>query len=160
WRKPLVVMTPKSLLKHPAAVSSLDELAGGRFQRVIPDLWSGAAKPARAEKILLTSGKGFYDLDAERQKRNAAEVAGLRLEQYYPLDLDAIRKALEPYGAETPIVWVQEEPRNMGAWTFLHSRFDAELLGRPLACVSRPESASPAIGSESGHKKEQADLIE
>jgi len=159
WRKPLVVMTPKSLLRLPAATSSLEELAEGRFERLLGETWS-EVEPAGVEKILLTSGKLYYELEAERTKRGASHIAILRLEQYYPLDRDLLHEALSPYPAAAPVLWVQEEPRNMGAWTFLHQRFEGRLCGRPFVGFYRPESASPAIGSEKGHKNEQADLID
>lgn len=159
WRKPLVVMTPKSLLRLPAATSSLDELAEGRFERLLGETWT-EVEPKAVSKVLLTSGKLYYELEAERTQRGARDVAILRLEQYYPLDQERLRRELELYPAGAPVVWVQEEPRNMGAWTFLHEIFDGHIFGRPFACISRPESASPAIGSEKGHKKEQAELIE
>ena len=159
WRKPLVVMTPKSLLRLPAATSSLDELASGRFQRLIGDTWSELESQS-VRRVLLTSGKLYYELEADRVRRGARDTAILRLEQYYPLDPAELERALAAYPAGAPVLWVQEEPRNMGAWSFLHERFDGRIFGRDFVCISRPESASPAIGSEKGHKHEQAELIE
>ena len=157
WRKPLVVFTPKSLLRHPQAVSTLDEIANGSFHRVLGDEQTDASKVRR---ILLCSGKVYFDLATERTKRDARDVAIVRLEQYYPLG-DALTRALAPYPDGTPVVWVQEEPRNMGAWYFLHAR-EAELLGgrHPLTLVSRPESASPATGSKAAHDIEQRMLLD
>jgi 2-oxoglutarate dehydrogenase E1 component len=155
-RKPLIVFTPKSLLRHPEAVSTLDELAGGSFQRVIGDT---TVDPARVGRVLLCSGKVYYDLAAERRKRKRDDVAIVRLEQYYPLS-DALSKALAPYRPETPVVWVQEEPRNMGAWYFLNARRDEMFGSRPLSLVSRAESASPATGSKAAHDLEQRMLLE
>lgn len=164
-RKPLVVMTPKSMLRLPAATSGLEEFcqsadagAPSGFRRVLPD--PAAPSPRQVEKIILCSGKLFYEIDAERQKRGIENVAVLRLEQYYPLDDALLRRAFDLYPAKAPVVWAQEEPRNMGAWMFLHGIYDGEIFGRPFGCVSRSESASPAIGSETGHKQEQADLLE
>ena len=157
WRKPLVVMTPKSLLRHPRAVSQLEELTEGQFQRVIPDR---EANPADVKRVLLTSGKVYYELEAARREGERQDVAIVRLEQYYPLSLDLLEEALSPYADGTTVVWVQEEPRNMGAWSFLLLRLSRQLFGRwPLECVTRPESASPATGSAAAHKKEQAELI-
>ena len=155
-RKPLVVFTPKSLLRSPEAVSTLDELESGAFQRVIPDT---SVDPAKVTRILLCSGKVYYDLAAERRRAARQDVAVLRLEQYYPLS-DALTKALAPFAEGTPVVWVQEEPRNMGAWYFINAR-SAELLhGRhPLTVVSRAESASPATGSKAAHDLEQKMLV-
>jgi 2-oxoglutarate dehydrogenase E1 component len=148
WRKPLVVMTPKSLLRHPKAVSALDELATGRFQRVIPD---PGAREGVTKRVLLCTGKIYYDLVARREKLGASHVAVVRLEQLYPFPEAAARAAI-PAGAEA--VWVQEEPLNMGAWTFILSRY-------PVAkrLVSRPESASPATGSAKAHVIEQEQIF-
>ncbi len=157
WRKPLIVMSPKSLLRHPQAVSSMDQLAEGRFQRVIAD---DQVDPAGVKRVLLTSGKVYYELESARQEGERDDVAIVRLEQYYPLSTDLLEAALSPYADGTPIVWVQEEPRNMGAWSFLLLRLSRQLFGRwPLEAVTRPESASPATGSAAAHKQEQARLI-
>jgi 2-oxoglutarate dehydrogenase E1 component len=157
WRKPLVVFTPKSLLRHPQAVSTLDELATGSFHRVLGD---EHGDPSRVKRVLLCSGKVYFDLAAERTRRGAQDVAIVRLEQYYPLG-DALAKALAPYREGTPVVWVQEEPRNMGAWYFVHARQGEMLGGRhPLTLVSRPESASPATGSKAAHDIEQKQLMD
>ena len=157
WRKPLVVFTPKSLLRQAEAVSTLDELATGSFQRVIPDL---SVDPTRVQRILVCSGKVFYELAAERRRRQREDVAIVRLEQLYPLS-DALAKALASYPAGTPVVWVQEEPRNMGPWYFLSARKADLLAGRhELSLVSRPESASPATGSKAAHDLEQSILLE
>jgi 2-oxoglutarate dehydrogenase E1 component len=157
WRKPLVVFTPKSLLRHPEAVSTLDEIATGSFQRVIPD--SGVA-PAGVKRILLCSGKVYYDLAAERKKRRREDVAIVRMEQYYPLS-GALGRALGEYPEGTPVVWVQEEPRNMGPWYFVNAR-RGDLFGtrHPVSLVSRPESASPATGSKAAHDLEQKMLLD
>jgi 2-oxoglutarate dehydrogenase E1 component len=157
WRKPLVVFTPKSLLRHPEATSKLDELEHGEFQRVIP---SRNTKPEEVKKILLCSGKVYFDLADARKKRGRSDVAIIRLEQLYPLN-DALSKALAPYKAGTPVVWVQEEPRNMGAWYFINARLREHIGDKfPLSFVSRAESASPATGSKASHDLEQKMLIE
>ena len=158
WRKPLIVMTPKSLLRLPAAVSPLDDLATGGFRNVIPD---PGADPAGVTKILLCSGKVYYDLAVAREERGADDTALVRVEQLYPWPADDLRAALEPYADGTPAVWVQEEPENMGAWRFvLATAGCGPLLGRfPLSRVSRPASASPATGSDKAHKLEQARLM-
>jgi 2-oxoglutarate dehydrogenase E1 component len=156
WRKPLVVFTPKSLLRHPAAVSSLEEFTDGAFQRVIPS----KADPSKVTKILLCSGKVYYDLAEGRKARGREDVAIVRLEQLYPLH-DEIVKALAPYKKGTPLVWVQEEPRNMGGWYFINSRLRDVIGDRlPLSYVARAESASPATGSHASHQLEQKMLIE
>jgi len=157
WRKPLVIFTPKSLLRHPGAVNSLDEIAEGSFHRVLSD---AEVEPGAVKRILLCSGKVYYDLAAERRRRKRDDVAIVRLEQYYPLT-GALAKALSVYREGTPLVWVQEEPANMGAWYFLNARKAELLSGRhPLALVSRPESASPATGSKAAHDLEQKILLD
>ncbi|MCO6043455.1 2-oxoglutarate dehydrogenase E1 component [Aeoliella sp. ICT_H6.2] len=159
WRKPLVVMTPKSLLRQKDCVSSMDDLASGQFERVIsdpkiPDL-------SKAERILLCTGKVYYELCQRREELELEkDVAILRVEQLYPLPTKALEKALAtaPDGAQ--VIWVQEEPENMGAWRFLRCHYGDNLLGRlPMTCVTRPASASPATGSRSAHVWEQNKLI-
>ena len=159
WRKPLVVMTPKSLLRHPKAVSSLNDCGQGRFRRILPD---ALARPAEAvRRILLCSGKIYYELEKHRETSKRDEVAILRLEQLYPLDLEDLRSQLAGYPAGTPLFWVQEEPEGMGAWRYLRAQFGEKLFCRyPFSGIFRPASASPATGSASSHKKEQTQIIE
>ena len=156
-RKPLIVMTPKSLLRLPEAHSTLDELAEGSFRRVIGD---DVVDPAKATKVLLCSGKVYYDLAKRRRETNREDVAIVRLEQLYPLN-GAITEALRGFRDGTPLVWVQEEPRNMGAWYFMNSRL-REVIGErlPLSVAARPESASPATGSNASHHLEQKLLLD
>jgi 2-oxoglutarate dehydrogenase E1 component len=159
WRKPLVVLTPKSLLRHPGAVSSLDDLAQGPFQRVLAD--QRPAADAKTSRILLCSGKVYYDLVEFRERQKREDVAILRVEQFYPLSDQVLQSALEPYSDGTPVCWVQEEPQNMGARAFWNMRFGNRLFDRlPLDYVTRPESASPATGSKAVHKREQQSLLE
>ncbi len=157
-RKPLIIMSPKSLLRLPAASSTLEELATGTFQRVIPDTSVDAAK---VNKVILCSGKVYYDLAAARRERKIDNIAIVRIEQLYPLRAEQLHSVLEPYRDGTPLVWVQEEPFNMGAWYYMRARLPEMLEGRfPLTHVSRPESASPATGSLGAHKIEQARVID
>lgn len=156
WRKPLVVFTPKSLLRHPQVISQLEDLATGGFHRVLRDP-SGSGETKR---ILLCTGKIYYDLAAYRKQHERNDVAIVRLEQLYPLRAKDLEVALQPYSQNTPTAWVQEEPVNMGAWRYLHERFAGRLLNRfPFALISRAESASPATGSAHAHKLEQAQLV-
>jgi 2-oxoglutarate dehydrogenase E1 component len=158
WRKPLVIMTPKSLLRHPKVVSSLEEAARGGFQRVIPD--NLGRDPKEVRQIILCTGKIYYELAAQREELKREDVAIVRLEQLYPLPKDELQIALQPYQEGTPVLWVQEEPENMGAWRFLRVKFGTKLLDRfPFSGVSRPASASPATGSANSHKQEQARLF-
>ena len=159
WRKPLVVMTPKSLLRHPKSVSTLDELAIGRFQRIIPDEMADAVV-SQINRVLLCSGKIYFELADQREKLKRADVAIVRVEQLYPLSDKLVQSALTKYRDGTPVFWVQEEPENMGAWYDFRVRFGDRLFGRwPFGVVSRPASASPACGSAKAHKREQAALI-
>ncbi|HEV8342209.1 MAG TPA: 2-oxoglutarate dehydrogenase E1 component [Candidatus Binatia bacterium] len=158
WRKPLVVMTPKSLLRHPRVVSSLEECAKGTFQRVIRDPRRNEAE--RFERVILCSGKIYYELEQQRDRVGRNDVAILRIEQLYPLPEEILRLVLASYPDGTPVFWVQEEPENMGAWHYLQAKFGEKLFNRlPFAVVSRPESASPATGSGSSHKREQEQLL-
>jgi len=159
WRKPLVIMTPKSLLRHPRVVSSLDDLSNGRFERILPDSVNDRVAN-EASRVLLCTGKIYYELEQAREKLQRRDVAILRVEQLYPLQDEALQFALRLYKDGTRVFWVQEEPENMGAWRYLRVRFCDKLLGRfPFAGIYRPASASPATGSHSAHKKEQDKII-
>jgi len=154
-RKPLTVMTPKSLLRHPRATSTLDDLAKGRFEPLLHDRAS-----ANAQRVIITSGKVFYDLLAARDQRKT-DAPILRIEQFYPFPQAMLVEALRAYPNATDIVWVQEEPRNMGAWPFLHERIAAILAAdQKLRYVGRPISASPATGSHHRHEEQQKALID
>ncbi|MEO8034599.1 MAG: multifunctional oxoglutarate decarboxylase/oxoglutarate dehydrogenase thiamine pyrophosphate-binding subunit/dihydrolipoyllysine-residue succinyltransferase subunit, partial [Acidobacteriota bacterium] len=157
-RKPLIVMTPKSLLRHPQATSSLAQLTSGQFQPVLRD--EQLANAADAKRIVLTSGKVFYDLKAARDKAGAS-VAVIRLEQYYPFPQAMLAEAIKPFVNATEIVWVQEEPRNMGAWPFLLERLATLLTGsQKLRYAGRPISAAPATGSHHRHEEQQKALVD
>ena len=158
WRKPLVVMTPKSLLRHPGCVSSLEDLAGGEFQRVIPD--ASGVDPAEIRRVLLCSGKVAYELEKRRQELGRRDVAIIRVEQFYPLPRRPLEDALAGYAAGTPVVWVQEEPENMGGWRFLRIHLGEKLFDRlPFSGVCRQSAASPATGSKKSHDLEQKELL-
>jgi 2-oxoglutarate dehydrogenase E1 component len=156
--RPLVVMTPKSLLRLPAASSTIEELANGGFTPVIDD--PGITDPSAVKKIVLCSGKVYYDLVDARKKSPETRVAIVRLEQFYPFPLTRIREILGRYENAHELVWAQEEPQNMGGWTFMQERLENLLPAceRPRY-VGRSASASPATGSYSIHQKEQAQLI-
>jgi 2-oxoglutarate dehydrogenase E1 component len=158
WRKPLVLMTPKSLLRHPQCVSNLDELAKEKFYRVLPDV--APAGQNTVDRILLCSGKIYYELDQRRQQLKKNNVAILRLEQLYPLPKEPLKAALANYPDGTPIFWIQEEPENMGAWRYLKVHFGERMFDRfPLSGIYRQSAASPATGSHSSHKLEQDELL-
>ncbi|HMX69844.1 MAG TPA: 2-oxoglutarate dehydrogenase E1 component [Accumulibacter sp.] len=160
-RKPLVVFSPKSLLRHKDATSSLEELSDGEFQRVI-----GEVEPINAKKVtrvIFCSGKVYYELIAARHERKIGHVAIARLEQFYPFPQDSFQEELAKYPKATEVVWCQEEPRNQGAWYWIASR---QHLSRSLSdkqhllLVSRPASASPAVGYQSKHNAQQKALID
>ncbi|MFO0889785.1 MAG: 2-oxoglutarate dehydrogenase E1 component [Isosphaeraceae bacterium] len=156
FRKPLFVMTPKSLLRHKAAVSPVEQFLVGHFRNVLDD----AASPERARRVLLCSGKVYYDLLAKREEAGKQkDVAIIRLEQLYPWPADELGKILRRYSAARDWVWVQEESQNMGGWTFVAPRLQ-ELMGVPFQYVGRDASASPATGSKLVHDHEQAELVE
>ncbi|HKP38671.1 MAG TPA: multifunctional oxoglutarate decarboxylase/oxoglutarate dehydrogenase thiamine pyrophosphate-binding subunit/dihydrolipoyllysine-residue succinyltransferase subunit [Pyrinomonadaceae bacterium] len=162
FERPLVVMTPKSLLRLPAAASSLDSLTSGGFNPVIDDVEIEDA--GAVERIVFCSGKVFYDLADARKKgftESANRVAIIRTEQFYPFPLTAIREVVEKYSNAKELIWCQEEPKNMGAWTFMEGKFeDLVPRGDLLRYVGRAESASPATGSYAVHVKEQQQLVE
>jgi 2-oxoglutarate dehydrogenase E1 component len=157
--KPLVVFTPKSLLRHPRCVSSLESLANGGFVEVLDD----GAEPARVRRVVLTSGKLYYDLIKAREERRADHVAIVRLEQLYPFPAAELARVLARYPATAELRWAQEEPRNMGAWRFVRERFlDGDLRDvakRVPGYIGRDESASPAAGSHKVHVQEQETLV-
>ncbi len=158
WRKPLVVMSPKSLLRHPKVVSSLEECANGSFQRIIPD--SGWLETDKVKRIVLCSGKIYFDLEQRRAELKRDDVAIVRMEQLYPLAKDLLLSVLSAYRPGTQVLWVQEEPENMGAWRFLRGNFGDKLFERyPFSGVYRQSAASPATGSSSSHKLEQEKLL-
>jgi 2-oxoglutarate dehydrogenase E1 component len=158
--KPLVVFTPKSLLRHPRCVSSLPELAQGSFAPLLED---ALAEPARVRRVVLTSGKLYYDLQKAREERKADQVALVRVEQLYPFPAGELGRALARYSATAELVWAQEEPRNMGAWRFVRERFlegDVLVPGRRTpAYAGRADSASPAAGVHKVHVREQEAVV-
>jgi 2-oxoglutarate dehydrogenase E1 component len=159
YRKPLVVMSPKSLLRHPLATSPLSDFTNGEFQYVIPD--ATITDPKAVRRVLLCTGKVYYDLVAAREERKAHDVAIVRIEQLFPLRKDDVLKCLGGLAAGTPVVWVQEEPKNMGAWPYMNRELPGMLKGSfPWSVVSRPLSSSPATGSATRHKREQARLMD
>jgi 2-oxoglutarate dehydrogenase E1 component len=159
FRKPLAVMTPKSLLRHPEVVSKLDEFASGQFQRVIAETSSSIA-PDNVKKILFCTGKIYYELRKQRETLKREDVAIIRLEELYPMNEALLHEVFGFYKEGTPVVWVQEEPENMGAWRYLHNKYCANFLGRhPFSVISRAASASPATGSAATHKREQEQII-
>ena len=159
FRKPLVLMTPKSLLRHKEAVSPLKELANGRFQTVLGDT---VADPSKVRRVVFCSGKVYYDLLAERRTRELEnEVALVRIEQLYPFPHKAFEAEFSRYPNATQIVWCQDEPQNQGAWFFIQHHFQEVLKdGQKLSYAGRPASASPAVGYYDKHFAQQKELLD
>ena len=152
FRKPCVVMSPKSLLRHPKVVSPLDEFTSGRFREVLPDT---TVKAKEVKRVVLCTGKVYFDLEEAREKEKNTQVALVRLEQLHPLPKKQIFDVLNSYkGAE--VVWVQEEPENMGYWNYLLRLLYQEL---PMRVIARKSSASPATGYNKVHVEEQRNLV-
>jgi multifunctional 2-oxoglutarate metabolism enzyme len=149
--RPLIVMTPKSLLRLPAASSSIDDLATAGFRPVIDD--AEISDASAVNRVVMCSGKVYYDLIDARKKNEDRSVAVVRLEQFYPFPLTSIRETLAKYSNANEFVWAQEEPQNMGGWTFVQNRLENPRY------VGRAASASPATGSYSIHQKEQAEIV-
>lgn len=157
FRKPLVVMSPKSLLRHRACVSSLAELSESGFRTVIDD---EAIEPRHVRRVVLLTGKLYYTLDEARREHGIDDIALVRVEQLYPFPADEIAAALARYPAAADVVWAQEEPRNQGAWGFMLEHLVPLLDGRPLRYVGRAESASPAVGSYQRHVAQERAIVE
>jgi 2-oxoglutarate dehydrogenase E1 component len=155
---PLVVLTPKSLLRHPLVASPPRELAEGRFRMVIPDA-DAVSRAADVRRVLVCSGKVYTDLVAAEQREARPDVAICRLEQLYPVPMRDLRTMFEAYSNAEEIVWVQEEPENMGAWDFVRPHLVEVGGGRPVGRVTRPRSASPAEGSAARHALNQQALV-
>ena len=156
---PLVVLTPKSLLRHPQVPSTPRQLTEGRFLTVLHDL-EAEARASEVRRVLLCSGKVYMDLIAAEQRETRPDVAICRVEQLYPVPTHALRAALESFPNAEELVWVQEEPENMGVWEFIRSPLLDVAGGRPLHRVARPRSANPAEGSASRHGLNQQALVE
>ncbi|NJC70908.1 multifunctional oxoglutarate decarboxylase/oxoglutarate dehydrogenase thiamine pyrophosphate-binding subunit/dihydrolipoyllysine-residue succinyltransferase subunit [Planosporangium thailandense] len=157
-KKPLVVYTPKSLLRHRLCVSSVEDFTTGTFQPVVQD--AGIADEGAVKRVLFCSGKVYYDLVQARADRGITDTALVRIEQLYPLPVDEVRAALAQYPNAEDFAWVQEEPANQGAWTFIALNLLEHLEGVRLRRISRPAAAAPAVGSAKMHEAEQAALIE
>ncbi len=154
FAKPLILMAPKSLLRHKSCVSELKELTNGRFEEFLPD----PVPATRTDTLVLCSGKVYYDLIEAREAIRTPKASIIRVEQFYPFNKEKFAKVIEPYAKAKKVVWCQEEPENMGAWPFLAPLLE-DCLGRKPVYVGRTATASPATGSLTLHKKEQASLV-
>ena len=155
FRKPLVVFTPKSLFRNPACVSSLDDLVDGSFRELLP----APATDTTLKTLLICTGKIYYDLLERQQRDQRNDVAIVRVEQLYPLRLDLLKEAMSVGMPGTRFIWVQEEPRNMGAWHYIRPNLN-RTVGREVGYIGRAEEAAPAVGSHKLHKQEQERIIE
>ncbi len=156
YRKPLVVMTPKSLLRHPGAVSHAEDFTRGRFYAILAEELPAPA--AEVTRVILCSGKVYYDLLARREEIGRRDTTLVRVEQLYPLHTEKIKRIVNSLPNLKRLVWCQEEPANMGAWGFMQPRL-RELFGRQVFYAGRPDSASPAVGSLAVHRQQQAELV-
>jgi 2-oxoglutarate dehydrogenase E1 component len=157
YRKPLVIMTPKSLLRSEDSVSRVEDFTNSRFEEILDD--SAIKDPKKVTRILFCSGKVYYDLvRARAEAKQDATTAIIRIEQLYPLHNDRIREVVSRYKSVKRFVWCQEEPENQGAWQFLAPRI-AGIIGSLIGYAGRPESASPAVGSYGKHKDQHTALL-
>ena len=154
WRKPLVVFTPKSMLRHPAASSALADFTSGRFQTVIPDRGDGSAS-----RVLLCTGKIGHELEGERKRRQDSSTAIIFVDQLYPFPEDELGAEMDRHANAREFVWIQEEPGNMGAHDFIIPQLERLARGRAVLSINRSESASPSTGSSKAHEMEQKTLL-
>ncbi|MGK5085823.1 2-oxoglutarate dehydrogenase E1 component [Bdellovibrionota bacterium FG-1] len=167
FRKPLIIMSPKSMLRHPLAISSLADFAQGQFQEVITDTaMTSISDRNEIKRIILCSGKIYYDLLAERTLQNRKDTAIIRVEQLYPWPAAALKKALNEFKNTQKIIWVQEEPQNMGAWSFVfntwsggYDQFGRNMGNKPIFYVGRDVGAASAGGSPKVHETEQKEIL-
>jgi 2-oxoglutarate dehydrogenase E1 component len=160
FRKPLVLFTPKSLLRNKDAGSPLTELAGGSFRPVIGEV-DEAIDAAKVKRVLACSGKVYYDLVNARRERGADNVAIIRVEQLYPFAHKSFEAELRKYPKATEVIWVQDEPQNQGPWFYVqHHVYENMVEGQKLGYAGRAASASPAVGYLAKHQEQQKALIE
>jgi 2-oxoglutarate dehydrogenase complex dehydrogenase (E1) component-like enzyme len=150
--RPLVLMTPKSLLRHPLASSAPSDLTSGTFRPVIDDA-SAADRREKVTRLVLCSGRIAVDLELADERKAAETIAIARVEQLAPFQTTAITRVVEQYPNLEEILWVQEEPRNMGAWTFMAPRLQQAFPDLPVRYVGRPDRSSPAVGAGEGHRR-------
>jgi len=160
FRKPLVIMTPKSLLRNKDATSALTEFTKGEFRTVIPEL-KAEIDDAKVKRVVFCSGKVYYDLVKKREEKKSNDVAILRVEQLYPFPHKAFAAELKKYPNATEIVWCQDEPQNQGAWFFVQHQIHENMTeGQKLGYAGRAASASPAVGYAHLHQEQQKALLD
>ena len=158
YRKPLIVISPKSLLRHKESISSIDDLVDGEFQNIIPD--DASTNPSKIKRVVFCSGKVYFELAALRKERQLDHVAIVRLEQIYPFPHDSFKAQIALYKGAKEMVWCQEEPGNQGAWHRIQHYIERHLLkGQKLSYALRASSASPAGGYSALHSKRQGAVL-
>jgi 2-oxoglutarate dehydrogenase E1 component len=157
FRKPLILMTPKSLLRNEQATSRIEDFTEAAFQQVIGP--AAVSDPAKIDRVIFCTGKIYYDLLAHLEANQAKEIALVRVEQLYPLNLEALEAAIAPFRNAAKWIWCQEEPRNMGAWTYIAPPL-LHVTGKAISYAGRPAAASPAVGSKAWHDRQQKELIQ
>ncbi|MBN4066882.1 2-oxoglutarate dehydrogenase E1 component [Simkania negevensis] len=156
-RRPLIVFTPKGLLRYQACKSSLEELSKGAFEKIIDD----PTRPKKAKRILLCSGRIYYDLIEERERRKKKDIVIVRIEQLYPLKKDLLKKIINQYKGYKEMFWVQDEPSNMGAWLYIYRQMrDVIPVKTKLQYAGRKRSASTAVGNHAVHKQQHTDIMQ
>jgi 2-oxoglutarate dehydrogenase E1 component len=157
-RKPLIVMTPKSLLRHELSVSSLAELTGGRFQRIIDEV--DDVPPADVRRVVFCSGKVYFDLLRARRAQTAHNVALVRIEQLYPFPVEEYQQIMARYAQASELVWCQEEPQNQGAWYQIRHRLQELAGNKPVYYAGRAPASAPATGLAKLHETEQQRVVQ
>jgi 2-oxoglutarate dehydrogenase E1 component len=157
FRKPLILMTPKSLLRNERATSRIEDFTEAAFQQVIGP--ASVSDPAKVNRVIFCTGKVYYDLLAYVEASQAKDIALVRVEQLYPLNLEALEMAIHPFRNATKWIWCQEEPRNMGAWSYIAPLL-VRVTGQAISYAGRPAAASPAVGSKAWHDRQQKDLVQ
>jgi 2-oxoglutarate dehydrogenase E1 component len=150
-----VVLTPKSLLRHKTCVSKFQDFTEKDFEPIVVD----TNPSSKTERLIFCSGKLFYDLDSERATRKDTSTTIVRIEQFFPIDNSELKKIYAQYGSPSKVVWVQDEPKNMGAWSYIAPVLESSIGIKPIY-AGRDAAASPAVGALSIHKLEQSDLIQ
>jgi 2-oxoglutarate dehydrogenase complex dehydrogenase (E1) component-like enzyme len=157
FRKPLIVFSPKSMLRYEPSFSGVEEFTAGSFRNVIDD--PNASQRDKVRRLLLCTGKVFYTLDAARQKSPTSEVAVVRVEQLYPFPQGELLSIIEQYPRVEEVAWVQEEPQNRGAWNFMEPRLRAMFPDKLITYFGRDFAASPATGSSKAHQGEEKEIL-
>ncbi|MCK5916935.1 MAG: 2-oxoglutarate dehydrogenase E1 component [Cocleimonas sp.] len=159
YRRPLIVLTPKSLLRHPKAVNEISDLSDGHFQTVIDDPQLSLQEKKKVTRVILCSGKVYYDLVETHQENDLKGIAIIRLEQLYPFPEYDLKDILKQYKSIKKFIWCQEEPKNQGAWDNIKHRFNPYTRFIDISCVTRPSAAAPAVGSFRVHQQQQVALV-